>query len=175
VGYANLSFFDAHIGFTTEMNFMEIATILTIIITVIGIYIGWWTPKAAQIRERLRNAEPQLYFATGSYGGPTGHGIGLNLQNQGNVDAYDLAFYLSEFVEPLWKTPILRAGETPYHQIPLTDNSPVRTQPIKGLKARLVYHDRYKREFIASLDLIQQKRADGLYNIVTAPGVSMLG
>lgn len=137
----------------------------SLVIAIIGIYVGWWAPKAAQIRQRLREAEPGLYFTIGSYGGPGGQGLGMNLQNQSGVSAHDLALYLPGIEGVAWRAAEIRAGETPYVQISLAADAPIRTTPTDGLAARLVYHDAYGRLFIASLDLVQQPRADGFYNI----------
>ena len=130
--------------------------------------MGWWAPKAARIRESLRDAEPLLYFTVGSYGGPGGYGFGINLQNQGTVSAHDLAVYLPGIQGPAWQAAQLAAGATPYIPVPLPANAPVRTQQMQGLTARLVYHDRFRREFSALLPLVQQPRADGFYDIGAA-------
>ena len=144
---------------------MELGILLTVIVGIVGIWITWWAPKATRIREALREAEPSLYFTVGSYGGPGGYGFGINLQNQGNATAHDSAVYLPDIQGAAWQIPQLPPGATPYHQVQLPANAPVRTQKMEGLIARLLYHDRYGREFTASLPLVQQQRADGFYNI----------
>ena len=134
-------------------------------VAIVGIWIGWWAPKAARIRDMLRNAEPELYFTVGTYGGPGGYGLHINLQNQGNATAHDVAVYLPDIQRAACQLPELPPGATPFFQVQLPNSAPVRTQQMKGLMARLVYHDRYGREFTASLPLVQQERADGFYDI----------
>jgi len=142
-----------------------ILALLALIVAIVGIWIGWWAPKAARIREALREAEPLLYFTVGSYGGPGGYGFGINLQNRGTASAHNLAVYLPDIQGPAWQAPQLAAGATPYIPVPLPANAPVRTQQIEGLTARLVYHDRFGREFSSTLPLVQQRRDDGFYNV----------
>ena len=139
--------------------------LVLLVVAIVGIWIGWWAPKAARIREALRNAEPELYFAIGTYAGPGGYGLHINLQNRGNAIAHDVAVYLPDIQGPACQLPELLPGATPFFQVQLPDNSPIRTQQMEGLMARLVYHDRYGREFTASLPLVQQRRDDGFYNI----------
>jgi len=143
--------------------------VLGLIIGIVGIYVGWWAPKAQRIRDALREAEPTVYLNIGSYGGPGGYGIGLNLQNQYTAAAYDLTLYLPGIEGPAWRITELPPLATPYVQIPIADDAPIRTQQTDGLTARLVYHDRFGTQFATSLDLTQQRRADGFYNIGTAP------
>ena len=144
---------------------MELVILLTLIVGIVGLWITWWAPKAARIRDMLRNAEPELYFAIGTYGGPGGYGLHINLQNQGNATAHDVAVYLPDIRGAACQLPQLPPGATPLFQVQLPDNAPVRTQQKEGLVARLVYHDRYGREFTASLPLVQHRRDDGFYNI----------
>ncbi len=139
--------------------------LVLLVIAIVAIWIGWWAPKAARIRESLRNAEPELYFTIGTYAGPGGYGLHINLQNRGNAIAHDVAVYLPDIQSAACQLPQLPPGATPFFQVQLPDNVRVRTQQMEGLMARLVYHDRYGREFTASLPLVQQRRDDGFYNI----------
>lgn len=149
---------------------MDLAiAVVGVLVAIVAIYVGWWAPKAERMREKLREAEPTLYFTVGSYGGPSGYGFGLNLQNQGGVAAYDLTLYLPGREGPALRINELPPGATPYEQVPIADDASIRTHPTEGLVARLVYHDRYGREFVASLGLLQQPRADGRYNLGPDP------
>jgi hypothetical protein len=146
-----------------------IIALLGLIIAIVLLYFMWWVPKEELIRASLHAAQPEVYFTLGSYGGPDGNGIGLNLQNLGPNDAYNVSLYLHRGDGALLKkieiTQRLSAGATPYIPIPVAVNDPLRTQPIKGLSARLLYHDRFERPFVASLQLVQRRRRDGFYNI----------
>lgn len=144
---------------------MELVILLTLIVGIVGLWINWWAPKATRIRDMLRNAEPELYFNIGTYGGPGGYGLHINLQNQGDAIAQDVAVYLPDIPRAACQLPQLPPGATPFFLVQLPDNAPVRTQQMEGLVTRLVYHDRYGREFTASLPLVQQQRADGFYDI----------
>lgn len=143
--------------------------LLAFIIAMVMLYFMWWIPKEALIRRSLQAAKPEVYFTLGSYGGPNGNGLGLSLQNIGTNDAYRLSLYLHGGDGSVWKrtdvTDRLSAGATPYIPIPLAVNDPLRTQVIKGLSARLLYHDRFERPFVASLNLVQRRRRDGFYHI----------
>jgi hypothetical protein len=146
-----------------------IIALLVLITAIATLYFMWWAPREALIRARLHAAKPIVYFTLGSYGGPDGNGIGLNLQNRGTNDAYKLSLYLHGSDGFVWKKTDLidrlSAGATPYIPIPLAVNDPLRTRAIEGLSARLVYHDRFGRPFVASLHLVQRRRRDGFYNI----------
>ena len=139
--------------------------VLALVVAIFGVWITWWPPKAARVREALGEAEPSLYFTVGSYGGPGGYGFGINLQNRGTTAAHNLAVYLPDIHGPAWQASQLAPGATPYIEISLQLNAPVRTRQMQGLTARLVYHDRFGREFSVSLPLVQQRRDAGFYDI----------
>ena len=143
--------------------------VVSLIATIVGIYVGWWAPKATRIRQALRAAKPTLYFTIGSYGGAGGQGLGMNLQNRGPVSAYNVALYLPGISGPTWQVEELVPGATPYVQIPVAADGPIRTTVMQGIQARLIYTDRFQRQFAASLDLVQQPRNDGFYNVGAAP------
>lgn len=142
-----------------------ILTLVALIVAIVGIWITWWAPRAARIRDMLRIAEPELYFNVGTYGGPGGYGLHINLQNRGNATAHDVAVYLPDIQHAACQLPQLPPGATPFFQVQLPESAAVRTQQMEGLMARLVYHDRYGREFTDSLPLVQHKRADGFYDV----------
>jgi hypothetical protein len=143
--------------------------IVTIVLGLIGLYVTWWVPTETQIKQELRDAEPKLSFTTSCYGGPDGQGFSLDLYNQGNVSAYNLSLYFPGIDNPAWQTPDLSAHARTTVKIPLAVDASIRTYQMEELTLRLVYHNCFEQQFVASLDLIQQPRADGFYNVVGAP------
>jgi hypothetical protein len=151
-----------------EIILSIISLIVSVLALFVAIFVGWWVPNDIRIMDKLSAAEPMLYFIISHYGGSAGHGINMKLQNRGNVTAYNLALYLPGIKEPLWRIAELSAGKDHLEQSPLADDDPLYTRPFNGLTARLVYHDRYGIQYVASLDLTQQKRDDSFYNVITA-------
>lgn len=78
-----------------EMMLKIIVAVLGIIAGIITVWQKWWQPIAERVFNSARDAEPNLYWKLGHYGGAKGNGVRINLQNQGKTDAHDLAIYLS--------------------------------------------------------------------------------
>jgi hypothetical protein len=154
-----------------ELISVTVGAVSLLIVAIVALFFSWWPPEAERIRDRLREAEPEVYFTIGSYGGPGGR-LWLTLRNRGTSAAYDLALYHPDIEGPAWRTAELPPGTTPNPspsiRIPLASNAWIRTQATWGLVARLVYHDRYGRRFAALLPLTQESRADGYYDIGAA-------
>jgi hypothetical protein len=129
-----------------------------------------------QIRMKQELTEtPRLYFTIGYGNGLNGRKYLLHLENQSDEPAYELSIYLPGLVGPALKTNYLSAkGKPENYPIPPTTNSSIRTQPQQGLTARLIYHNRFDKQFIYERELVQEKRADGLYNIISTYRVPVL-
>lgn len=111
---------------------------------------------------------PRLDFTIGYSNGPDGRKYLLHLENQSYKPAYKLSTYLPGLEGPAWKMNYLSAkGEPENYPIPVTTNSTIRTQPQQGLTAHLIYHNRFDKQFIYERELVQEKRVDGLYNLIS--------
>lgn len=138
-------------------------------LTVLGLVLAWWMAHSIRIRNRLAEAEPEVNFSAGSYGGAGGWGVGVSLENKGSARAYNIVLEIPRTDSSAQSIDDLEPGATSHQQIPFPLNSPARKQPANGLQLRVVYHDRFGREFASSLDLESQERADGDYNLSPKP------
>jgi len=94
-----------------------------------------------------------------------GEGFGINLQNKGTVSAHNLSLFLPGFDGAVWRITELPKGATPYKEIPIQHDAPIRTRRMEGLTARLVYHDRFGVGYEVVAGLTQEARADSYFNI----------
>ncbi len=145
---------------------MNISVVTSLVSKLIDIVLKILKCKKEELAET-----PRLHFAIGYSSGPGDWKYSLHIENQSDQPAYDLAIYLPGIEGRAWTLRYLKAETNENYYIPLPNSSPVRTQPQEGLIARLIYHNRYNKQFTLELELIQERRADGLYNITSKGSV----
>ena len=102
---------------------------------------------------------------------PKGNYLHFELVNEGTGDASDVHISADGFDTPCFQNPqgILKAG-APRLKIDVRyDRQVIWTELLPNPKIRIHYKDSQNKKYICQVDLIQQKRADGFYNVGIAP------
>ena len=139
--------------------------VLSVLLTV----VFWIDPELQRVRRAIRNAEPEIGCTIGTYAGSGGAGLHAAIHNRSVNMAHSLRLTVTSVPDAVWQQAHLAPGDWARPQIPVADDAPLRTEKLDNPTATLRYADRYGHDYSLRIELIQNERDDGRFNLGSDP------